>query len=157
MIKPKIVLTALHKSMLFISLILLLISFTQTAIHLPGYIPSGGNSDNSDFEGWFLFFFGWLGLFFNTSWQTMIIWLANPLFILSLFLLLEGKTSSSVFSSIATLLALSYIWIGYCEETELQGVVKKGSAEPAYYFWLSSILLLTATALHFEYFTSSDK
>jgi hypothetical protein len=138
-------LTLVHKFLLGVSLTLLIASFTQTA-----FIGIDGTKDSPEFYGLQCFLVGWAG-FLTFGWQTTVIWLANPLYFISILLFISRSAYSSITSSLAILLALAFIWFDY------RNPRFEISIETGYYYWISSIIVLTLAALHFEFSGSTKK
>jgi hypothetical protein len=139
MMTPTNKLTGLHKFLLGISVALLIVSFTQTA-----FIGIDGTKDSPEFHGLQCFLAGWAG-FLTFGWQTTIIWLANPLYFISVSFILGRSAYSSIVSTLAILLALAFMWFDY------RNPRFEISLETGYYYWISSIVVLTVAALHFEF------
>jgi hypothetical protein len=147
-IKSKSKLTIFHKILIVISLTLIAISFTQTGLYIDGV---------EDLSGWKIFFLGWLGIFqakLGNQWYTFIIWLANPFYVIALTTLIGGKTSSSIFSCLSTLLAIALIFVA--NNKNLLDKLYIDAVGPGYYWWLAGIIVLTCTTLLFDFFASSD-
>jgi len=72
-----------------------------------------------------------------------IIWLANPLCLLSIILLISKQKLSMVTSSIALILAISFSFWKEILGNEGGTMSEIVSFESGYYLWLTSILVLT--------------
>lgn len=73
-----------------------------------------------------------------------IIWLANPLSVISIFLLLMDKKSSFIWSISALTLAISFSSWKELLGAESGSQAKIISLELGYYLWVLSILILTS-------------
>ena len=112
------------------------------------------NYQNEIVEGAYCFVFGWLGLVCCIDCPWNIIWLANPIYILSMFffIFLDGKKSQNI----ALILCLCSIAIGlsffFCTSlctSESGSPSDVGTLCIGYYLWiLSFLVLLIGILLH---------
>ena len=130
-------LSILQKITILLSLILLIISFTQPAFYINRPENSGAWSDS-----FFLFFLGWMSLFGGNLLAT-IIWLANPLYVLSIILTLKGKQIGFYLSLLSTIVALSFTQVQSIMTSESGKYSKIVSLELGYKFWLISFTIMT--------------
>jgi glucan phosphoethanolaminetransferase (alkaline phosphatase superfamily) len=138
------------KTIIIVSVLLLLIaSLTQDAI----IINHSQKIESQSSAGYF--FFGFIVLLGGALFE-WIIWLANPLCLLTIISLVKDKRSSVITSSIALLLAASFrLWkeVLGSESGSMAPII---SFEPGYYLWLASILLLNIGVIYY-FFIFKDK
>lgn len=119
-----------------VSLLLLGLSFTQNSYYLEG-IP-----ENEHPSTVFLFFLGWIG-FLGDYLTGTILWMANPLYILSILLCCTGKRITAfILSLIASILAFSFSLFDGAMVSKTETYAKIISLETGYWLWLGSIALL---------------
>jgi hypothetical protein len=113
---------------LVVSLLLFIISLTQTAVYTQG----------SEMQAFVCFILGWAELF-----DDGIAWLANPLFFIAIFFLLIKQVKiSTVLSFLAVCMSLYYLsaeTITVNEAGHRSPIVSYG---PGYYLWIVSCLSL---------------
>jgi hypothetical protein len=107
--------------------------------------------DRVDYDAWadskMLALFGWSSILGGNAIGTFI-WLANPLFFISISFLSKQKESGFCISLIASLLALSFCLLDSIVTSESGSHSKIASLENGYYLWVSSMVTLTiGTAL----------
>lgn len=131
------VLTTLQKWTIVVSLLLLIAAFTQPAFYLER--PNGPEAWRDTFS---LFFFGWLS-FFTGEYVLVLLWLANPLYILSIFLTIKGKPIALFFAFIAIILAFAFMEVDYMVVSESGHRSKVTALGYGYFIWFAAILTLT--------------
>jgi len=130
---------------LILSFSLFVISLTQTAFY------TNGPGDNK-FSSAFTFAFGWTAILAG-EYAEVLIWLANPAYILALiFLVYERKSSAAVASVTSLMFALLFL----SRETIATNESGSGSyytiiIGPGYWLWLLSILIFTLGVLVSNY------
>jgi len=77
-----------------------------------------------------------------------LVWLANPIFIIALFTYSISNKSSVVFSSIASLISLSFICWQEILAAENGRLAQISSLETGYWFWLSAMIILSSGILY---------
>jgi len=128
-----------------LSLIILIISLTQNSIAI-----------NGDYELKYVsslnfFLTGILGII-GFAFYEGVIWLANPLSLISIMLFLSDKKNSIIFSLIALGLAVSFSFWDNIIANEGGGTTKIVSFEAGYYIWVLSIAILNiGIYLYYEY------
>jgi hypothetical protein len=117
--------------------IIYLSSLTMECYLVDG-IPSIGSF------GLIAFLLGWLN--FNLI---GLIWLANPLFLLSLFLFFSSKKTkyALIFSLIASILAISFTQIDEIIKTEGGNTGKITEYLTGYWLWVSAIFLMLISSI----------
>ena len=118
------------------SVILLLISFTQPAFYIDSPENPSGWSDSK-----FLFFLGWMSFLGGYILGT-IIWLSNPIYLFSMFLIMNKK-DGFYWSLLSTILALIFSQLNSIMTSESGTYTKISSLETGYKFWLASFVVLT--------------
>ncbi len=123
-----------RKITVVLSLFVLLISFTQPALFI----------ESADSGLWaqpaLLFFFGFIGALGGVL--EVVFWLANPIYIVSVYLLLKERDESIVFSAIATLIALAFSMLKTVTENESGSRIKIASLQWGYKLWVLSLAIL---------------
>ena len=136
------------KYSLILSIVLLLVSLTQPSFYI----------GRSDFDAWSdaltLFFLGWMS-FLGGSMLTSIIWLANPIYLWSIFLTITGSKNGKYFSYIASLLACSFYFVDEIVASESGSYSEITSLELGYYFWVSSMIIWSLG--HYIYVKKNEK
>lgn len=119
-----------------VSLLLLALSFSQNSYYLEG-ISAGDHPSTLS-----LFFLGWMG-FLGGYLTGTILWMANPLYILSIILCCTGKRITAfILSLIASILAFSFSLFDNAMISKMESSAKIISLEKGYWFWLASIIVL---------------
>ncbi len=120
-----------------LSLLCLVTSFFQPAFYI----------DREDRGAWadgtMLFFLGWMS-FLGGNFVAALIWLANPLYIVSIVLTIKGKKAGLYLALLSSLVAAGFSFLGTIITDEAGHYSKITSLEPGYILWLTSILILTA-------------
>ena len=129
------------RNIIFLSLLIFLISLTQTAIVIK-------HQEITDIYGFNYFIAGSIAII-GGGIQEWIVWLANPFSFLSIILFLKDSKTAILSSSIALILSASFLnWkeILGSESGTLAQILSFGLG---YYLWLSSILLLTIGIIYY--------
>lgn len=128
--------SALQKVVLLVSISLLILSFTQPAFYI----------DREDPDAWsdsiMLFFFGWTA-FLGGAYIPFLIWLANPLYIVSVWFIIKKNSKGFYISILASLLAFSFSQLDDLRTSESGTYSEISSLELGYMLWLASYLVLT--------------
>lgn len=112
------------------------------------------DNHNNVVDGVYCFVFGWLGMLLCIECLWNFIWLANPIYILSmlLFVLLDGKKDQNIalilcLCSIA--MGLSFLFCPSLCTNESGSLSSVGALYIGYYLWiLSFVVLLIGIILH---------
>lgn len=99
------------------------------------------------------FLSGWLVLFIEPAGLT---WLANPLLIVALVMILKDKKSSFWLSLMASLLSLSFLLCNTIIENEAGGAREIIKLKPGYWLWVASCISCFAGALILRYRSSAE-
>lgn len=127
-------LSPFFKVIFIISLVLFITSFTQDSFTINDY---DGVKSFSGIESLVMGALAILGGGF-LEW---IIWLANPLYLLSIFLWIKKYRKANIVSLIASILALSFFFWKSILAAENGRIATITSKEVGYYIWLAAILL----------------
>jgi len=124
-------------------MLLLALSLTK-----PAFILEGREAAGIGTAPWVLFFLGWAGLF-TGNFMVTLVWMANPVCILSvLYSCLGKKGKALIFSLLSLILALGFIFVNSIMAGE-SGIVPAGivALRAGYYLWLASFgaVILGAT------------
>ena len=133
-----------------ISIAILICSFTQPAF----YIDRQGSQDAWS-NSLFLFFLGWLFLLGGGLIPTLI-WLANPIYFLSLALSLKGKKIGIYLSLVSVILAIIFSLLESIITSESGAHSKIVSLELGYKLWLTSFLVLAFGTIICKYFNDDS-
>lgn len=134
-----------------ICLIILAISLTQIA-----FVSEGTDGTVSE-KGYLYFLMGSVVIIGGGTLEWLI-WLANPISLLAIILLIKDKKSSIKFSLLAFLIALSFTTWQKILKSESGAVGQIISLESGYYLWLSSIfLLLIGSIYYFKKYNTVEK
>ena len=112
------------------------------------------SSQNQIVDGGYCFVGGCLGLFYCFFCPWNIIWLANPIYILSmlLFVLLDGKRGKDIALALclcSIVMGLSFLFCTSLCTSESGSPSDIGTLYIGYYYWiLSFIILLIGMTLH---------
>ncbi len=89
---------------------------------------------------------------FGGGFLEWLIWLANPLYIISLILFIKHYKISMITSVLASFLAVIFFTWEEMNVDDKGGPVKINHLQPGYYLWASSILILTTGIfIYFRY------
>lgn len=124
------------KIVIGLSLILLIISLTQPAFYTT---KDSADAVNSSSVG--IFFLGWMG-FLGGAFDSFF-WFANPLYIYAIYLFAKQNTKAIHFSSIASIIAISFLSMDTFFANEAGGRSKITGYGMGYIFWVSSLSVLT--------------
>lgn len=127
--------------LIIICLATLAISLTQVA-----FVNEGSEGIVSE-KGWSYFFMGSIVIIGGGTFEWLI-WLANPISLYAIILLLKNKKSTIKFSLTAFLIALSFTTWQKILISESGKNGKIISLELGYYLWLSSIFLLLIGSIY---------
>lgn len=120
-----------------LSLFIFIISLTQPSF----YVEHVGDSDGLN-DSFFLFLFGWMS-FLGGAYIPFIIWLANPVFFLSIIWTINNNAHSlkaALYSTSAAILFLQLDTIMTSESGSTSKIIALGIG---YKLWLTSFLILT--------------
>jgi hypothetical protein len=126
---------------ILLSIFFYLLSFTQDAIIFDDY---DGIKTRTSLEMLLMGSIAVLGGGF-LEW---IVWLANPIFIIALFIYAKSKKGSVLFSLLASLISLSFIYWHEILAAENGRLAQISSLEIGYWFWLSAMIILTSGVLY---------
>jgi len=141
-------LTSLKRYILLISLLVFIISLTQTAITYHDY------DGTKTHDGVSLFLVGGI-VILGGGLSEWFVWLANPLYLIGTILFLKSKKLSRIFSVVAILLALYFISFKEILAAEDGRMATIQSLNIGYWLWVTSIAVLAIGA--FYYFTQATK
>lgn len=122
-----------------LSLIILIISLTQSAITINRYYSDTIELEPQPSLGFFLG--GSIGILGGAAFEEFI-WLANPLCIISIMMFLDDKKKSITFSLIALAIAVSFSFWDNILANEGGGTTEIVSFDAGYYLWVLSIAIL---------------
>jgi hypothetical protein len=121
-----------------LSLLVLIISFTQPAFFIDRPEDPGAYSN-----GLILFLLGWMSPL-GGALDAFIIWLANPLYIIAVILAFRKKPSALYFSLAAFVLALSFALITQITTSESGAASVITERGAGYFLWLTALAILSA-------------
>ncbi|HXP52670.1 MAG TPA: hypothetical protein VN922_22135 [Bacteroidia bacterium] len=128
-------LPSIQRITIVLSLILLLISFSQPAFYV----------GRPDYDAWsnslLLFLLGWMGIL-GGGIPSCLIWLANPLYLISIYFIIKGKSFSVYLALAGTLLALCFLFMNSILTSESGQMSKITVLKSGYILWLISISTL---------------
>lgn len=128
--------------LILISVIMFLISFTQICVVYQYF-------GIVNYHAYLAFLVGWLHFVGGGFWEG-IIWLANPLYFIGLFLLYK-KNKLAIFplicSSILALVFLSFENLIMTKSGRIAPIIELKSG---YFLWLASILFLTFSSIYLK-------
>jgi hypothetical protein len=133
---------------LIISVTVFFISLTQTALT---YKDFDGLKTHSSVS---LLFMGGLAIL-GGGLLEWLVWLANPFYFIGLLLFYRSNKTSSSFSLLATIIALSFVAWDEILAAENGRVATIVSLEFGFWLWTASLTILTAGTLY--YFVQLDK
>lgn len=120
-----------------LSLFIFIISLTQPSF----YIEHVGDSDGL-IDSFFLFLFGWMS-FLGGAYIPFIIWLANPVFFLSIIWTINNNSHSLKAALYSTSAAILFSQLDTIMTSESGSTSKIIALCIGYKLWLSSFLILT--------------
>jgi hypothetical protein len=123
-----------QKIVIILSLTGLIISLTQPAFYI-GRIDYDAYANST-----VLFFLGWTGIFSGSL--ESLIWLANPVYFIALYLFIKDNKLSLIMSGAATFLALLFATFPTILTSESGARSKITSFELGYKLWVTSFLIL---------------
>lgn len=133
-------LTNTQKASIGLSTLLFMISITQ-----PALTTSEGSSSSL-----LLFFMGGIAILGGGLFEWLV-WLANPLYFISIVWLLRKNKCSVQTSILATLIACSFSFWNVILVSESGRTAKIRSLDLGYYLWTASMFVLTiGTVLYFK-------
>ncbi|WP_143706092.1 hypothetical protein [Emticicia sp. TH156] len=141
-------LTLLKNFSLIISLIVYAMSLTQTAFTFKDY------DGTKSYKGFELIIFGGMAIL-GGGLLEWFIWLANPIYIMGLFLFYKSINRSRRNLLAATIIAFSFMSWKEILASESGRTAPITSLNIGYYFWIISIVIATIGA--FCYFYLTDK
>ena len=132
------------RAIIIFSLLVFLLSLTQTALTYNDFNGTGSYSSIS------LFAIGGVSILGGAlpEWLT---WMANPIYIVAVFLFAFKKKAAIVLSTIATLIAFSFLFWNDILVSENGRTVPIISVKFGYICWLASmIILMTGTRIYLK-------
>jgi hypothetical protein len=123
-----------RKFYVLVSLIIYIISLTQTAI-------SSNDLEDKTLSGIATLIMGGLSILGGGVLEWLI-WLANPLYFFSVFLFLKSKNSAKIFSIVSTAIALSFATWNEILVSESARLGKIDSLGLGYWLWVISMIIL---------------
>ena len=126
---------AFQHVVIFTSCALFVLSVFQPAFYI-------GRKDYDAYaDGKFLVFLGWMS-FLGGNFLAFMIWLANPLFAIAVFLIIKRESLGFYLSIAACLIALSFSLLDSTMTSESGSYSKITSLENGYKLWALSMLVL---------------
>ncbi|MEZ5045527.1 MAG: hypothetical protein R2831_00900 [Chitinophagaceae bacterium] len=129
--------STLLKITIGISLLLLIISLTQPAFYIDRKEDPNAYSDSLT-----LFFLGWMS-FLGGAFIPFILWLANPLYFISIFLTIKNKPSGLFVSIAASTLAFIFSQLDTIMTSESGSCSIITSRGLGFKLWFASLIILT--------------
>jgi len=122
----------IQRAIILLSLSVLIISLSQPAFYCNGHkaMPSA-----------YLFFMGWSGIL-GGGIPSCLPWLANPIYFISIYLIIRNKNYALYLSLLSVLIAFSFSFLDNIVTSESGSTSKIVSLEPGYYLWLTSFIIL---------------
>jgi hypothetical protein len=124
----------LRRLTICVSVILLALSLTQPAFYIGSAEPDAWANSVM------LFFMGWSAVMGNLLMG--LIWLANPLYLMSIRLSIKKNRKASVVSLIAASLAFSFSLLDTISVSDSGGSSEITSLEAGYWLWLASFFVM---------------
>ena len=129
-------LTLMQRGTILLSLLLFILSLFQPAFYI----------DRADYDAWAnsagLLLLGWMSVL-GGSLVASVIWLANPLYIIAIFLSARGRLKGLYFSILASIIAFSFSRLDEILTSESGSYSKITALKAGYKLWLGSMLVLT--------------
>jgi hypothetical protein len=125
-----------RKLVISASLFLLIVSLTQ-----PAFFTTKDNPDAVNLSSVGIFFLGWMG--FLGGAPESFFWFANPLFIVAIILFARQNAKAIFISSLATILAISFLTMDTFFANEGGGRSKITGYGMGYILWVSSLSVLS--------------
>ncbi|MNK64903.1 hypothetical protein D3C87_841880 [compost metagenome] len=122
---------------IILSLVILTISITQPAFYIESKEDPEAWADS-----WLLFLFGWT-FPLGGAFVPFLIWLANPIYIISIIFTLKGKKIGFYLSFLASLIAISFIKFDSIITSESGRESPIKSLELGYKLWLTSLVIMS--------------
>ncbi len=119
------------------SMVILIISLTQPAFYIKSNEDPAAWADSS-----LLFLLGWI-FPLGGAFIPFLIWLANPIYIISIIFTLKGKSSGFYLSLVASIIAFSFSQFDTIIVSESGREAPIKSFELGYKLWLASLILMT--------------
>lgn len=141
-------LKTIKKYILLISLLVFIISLSQTAITYHDY------DGQKSHDGGSLFLVGGI-VILGGGLSEWFIWLANPLYLIALILFFRSKKLSRIFATVAILLALYFITFKEILAAEDGRMATVQNLNIGYWLWVASMAILAMGA--FYYFMQASK
>ena len=138
------------KVVIGISLVFLIISLTQ-----PAFYTANDSQDALNLSSAGIFFLGWMGIFSGAV--ETIFWIANPLYILALFLFIKNNKKGVLVSIASSVLAISFTMLNTFFANEGGGRVAITGYGLGYYFWVSSLCSMSIGMLLTEILVPNNK
>lgn len=135
-------LTSLKRYILLISLLIFVISLTQTAITYHDY------NGTKTHDGISLFLVGGI-VILGGGLSEWFAWLANPLYLIGIILFLKSKKLSRIFSVTAILFALYFTTFKEILAAEDGRMATVQALNIGYWLWVASIAILTIGTFYY--------
>lgn len=124
------------KTIVIISLTLFILSLTQTALVYDDFDGSKTHSSIS------LFLIGGIS-FLGGALLEWVVWLANPIYFISIILFLRNNNKAKLVSMTASIIAFSFLFWKEILAAENGRMASISSLKLGYYLWLMSFVVLT--------------
>jgi hypothetical protein len=135
-------LTALKRYIILISLLIFIISLTQTAITYHDY------DGTKTHDGISLFLVGGI-VILGGGLPEWFVWLANPFYLIGIILFLKSKKLSRIFSALAILLALCFISFKEILAAENGRMATVQALNIGYWLWVASMAIFTIGTFYY--------
>lgn len=136
----------IKSTLIILSIIVFIISLFQ-----PAFFIDRKDSDAYS-DSLFLFALGWMS-FFGGGFIPFIIWLANPIYLISIFLINKSLKSGISMSLISILLALIFANLNSILTSESGSTSKITELGLGFYLWISSfVILFISSIINLKYF-----
>ncbi|MDH6254033.1 hypothetical protein M2347_003760 [Chryseobacterium sp. H1D6B] len=123
------------KGLFFLSIILFLISLFQ-----PAFFIDKKNADAYS-NSLFLFCFGWMS-FLGGAFIPFIIWLANPLYLVSIILIYKNFKIGIITLTMSVILSVAFANLDTILSSESGAVSKITELGAGFYLWMASFIVL---------------
>ena len=124
------------KVVIVFSLSLLIVSLMQ-----PAFFTANDSPDALNLSSVGIFFLGWMG-FLGGALESFF-WIANPLYILAIFLFAKNRSKAILVSTFASILAVSFTILDTFFANEGGGRTAITGYGMGYILWVSSLIMLT--------------
>jgi hypothetical protein len=111
------------------------------------YSELGGESCSEIGGGLAATLFGWLGILASNG-GIVLVWFANPLFIIGLIINKKSPTGSLLLSIAASVVSLAFLFGDEIMINEAGHVAKIATLQIGYWLWLTSMILLVLASIY---------